>query len=106
VTRQLQAAEQLTLPALEATLTHLDLTPADAATIALARRTAAAIDNGDARITTAGPLLLATLTALGATPTARQTALRAAGGGDTSGTKTGSPRSALAQLRQARRPAS
>lgn len=102
MTRQLQPAEQLLGPALEATLDALDLARADAALIAHARRLAAAIDNGEGRGTNAGPpypAFLAALTALGATPAARKL-ITTREGADRARE---APKSSLAQLRQARR---
>jgi len=101
VTRTVRPADELLAPALEATLTALTLTPADQAAVALARHLAAAIDHGEARLTTAAPTYLATLAQLGATPTARKTTT-SAGEADHG---RAAPKSPLAQLRDARRPA-
>jgi hypothetical protein len=69
----LRDADKLLAPAVERTLSELQLGTVDDAVATLAQRYAAAIDNdseGDA-LTDLGPKLLATLQALQATPAAR-----------------------------------
>lgn len=70
---------------LETALRSVETTPADAATVELARRYAALID-GEGDLIKVGPLLLATLTALGMTPKAR-TAVVPPEGGSSGGSK-------------------
>jgi hypothetical protein len=72
--RVLQPADNLIAPAVNETLNQLDLSEADAAAAALAKRYAAAIDeaiNPHVVLDDLGPKLLAVLESLGATPKAR-----------------------------------
>ena len=96
--RHLQPAERLLTPAVNATLTNLEFDHADAGAVALARKYAAEIDNGDAEtLEKLGPKLLAVLDALGATPRARALIQKGGAGGQAQGK--------LAAIRAARRPA-
>jgi hypothetical protein len=70
---------------LDEALRSVETLPADAATVALARQYADLID-GDGDLIKVGPLLLATLTALGMTPKAR-TAVVPPEGGSSGGSK-------------------
>lgn len=70
---------------LDEALGSVATTPADAATVALARKYADLID-GDGDLIKVGPLLLAALTALGMTPKAR-TAVVPTEGGSSGGSK-------------------
>lgn len=90
----LRDAETLLGPAVEQTLTALELVDADAALVKLTRRYAAAIDD-DGDLEKLGPKLLAALQALQATPAAR--ARRRHGGGANAGPNR------LQELRAARR---
>jgi hypothetical protein len=100
----LQVADRLIGPAVEESIAALDLDQVDAGAVQLARRYAALIDESDTPQLKAwalrwiGPLLLAALESLGATPTARA---RLKGGK----TPDAGP-SQLARLREARRTAS
>jgi hypothetical protein len=100
--RKLEAVDRLLLPAVEATLAALPLTPADGAAAELARQYARAIDTYESRamaLAKLGPFLLNALKELGATPGARAAALK----GTTDAAATS--KSPLAALRSARRSA-
>jgi len=94
----LRDADELLLPAVEATLGKLTLEDADAAVVKLAQRYAAVIDASEtpaAALEVFGPKLLSALSALQATPAAR--ARRRSGGGGNVGPNR------LEELRAARR---
>jgi hypothetical protein len=83
--------------ALEGALASVQIRPEDAAAVALARRYAEQVDTAPDELAKVGPLLLATLTALGMTPAGRAAVLGK--GGDRND---GARKSAADELRERR----